>query len=86
MSGISLKVGDRVRLDPAGAEGWLQPFRKFCIEGRMATVVGVSEGVRRYNPPVGSVFVLFDKGRKSARDIREIFREKDLVMVREGGI
>ena len=33
------KAGDRVRIKASAAEGYLQPLRKFGIEGRPGTVV-----------------------------------------------
>jgi hypothetical protein len=75
------QVGDRVKLEPSRADGWLQPMRKFCLEGRLATVTAVSSGEPMRVPSAGCVRVLFDKGRKTARDVRETVRVRDLVLV-----
>lgn len=77
----NLKIGDRVKLDPARADSWILPMRKFCLEGRLATVTTVYTGELGRGLRHGCVRVLFDKGRKTARDVRENVLERDLVLV-----
>jgi len=77
------KVGDRVKLEPSSADGWFMPERKFAKEGRLATVTSIYTGEIGRGIDKGQVRILWDKGRKTARDIRGNFNEKYLVLVEE---
>lgn len=69
------QVGDRVKIKPW--DNWVQPFRKFGEEGRMATVVHVwtgRHGDDRYR-------IEFDVKRRGARPHVLLGGDRDLIFV-----
>lgn len=78
-------TGDRVRVKPGQAEGWVQPYRNWIKAGRLATVVNVWR--ERYrNDQLGpwNIKISFDmKSRKYATTGVETVREDDIELVAE---
>jgi len=80
-----LRRGDRVRIDPATADSWLQPLRQFALEGRLGTVV--SSQVMGFGGWTYSPVVEFDVKRKGAKPVRERFNQgRDLVLVERAAV
>ncbi len=68
------QIGDRVRLKPETAEGWLLPLRRFAKEGRIATVKSLPGEWSRY------YWIEFDVKRKGARPERASVCARDIEM------
>ena len=77
---MTFAVGDRVKLNPDTAEGWVQPLRGFAQKGRAGTILRIFKD-RSFSPN----FVVFDVGRKGCRPETGSFRDQDLVLFLELG-
>ena len=73
---IEFKEGDRVRVLPHRAVGYVQPFRRMIAQGRPATVL-IAAG-RREHGLYGKTKIEFDVLRKGAQPKQEWWSTREL--------